>query len=133
MTDIESRLETYFDRVEQNIPTHRSDIGTLMERKNKYKIYYSRSYHGVGKFSNTDRCIDTNTKVDIIITLLEDNHIDLVEFRMRLNKLTVEEVGGLAFTNPAFQSGLDSRRREICRKSTIKQRLQKKHCEKYCK
>ena len=131
MTDMESRLETYFYRAENGMPTHRDDIGTMTERINKYKVYYSRCYHGAGKFINTNDCIDTRTKCDIILTLLEDGHIDLIEFRMRMNKLTIVEFSKRAFANPAFQSGLDSRRREISSKASVKHRLQKKHADKY--
>ena len=130
MTDFQSRLETYFERVERKIPTHRDDIGTLVERKNKYKLYYSRTYHGVGKFASTLHCIENSTKVDLLITLLEDNCIDIIEFRMRINNTMVLS-DGLAFINPAFENGLESRRRVVRRKSSVKQRLQAKHAEKY--
>ena len=126
MTHHESRLEVYYYRAQNNIPTHRSDIGTLTERINKYKVYYSRHYHGACKFINTDNCVDKSTKCDIILTLLEDGHIDLVEFRMRLDKLYIEECSEPSFANPAFQSGLESRRRGITKKAEIKYRLQKK-------
>ena len=131
MTNHASRLDTFFYRVEHNIPTHRSDIGTLAERKNKYKQYCSRSHLGVGKFINTQGCIDTYTKVDIILTLLEDGHIDHEEYRMRMNKLFIEDNSGLTFNNRAFQSGLESRRQVVIRKASVKQRLRKKLEDKY--
>ena len=133
MTDMESRIETYFDRVEQNIPTHRSDIGTLAERKNKYKLDYSRSYHGISKYANGTQCVDVNTKCDIITTLLEDGCITFEEFRMRMDKLTVETGSLKYFVNPAYQNGIESRRRAVGRKILVRERLQKKHDEKYSK
>ena len=132
MTDLTSRYDTYFYRVENNIPTHRDDIGTLAGRKNKLKLSYATSYRRQGKFANTNDCIDIAFKYDIMLTLLEDGHIDHEEFKMRMKKLSITNMG-LNFINPAFQSGLESRRRTIVRKSSVFDRLRKKHCEKYCK
>ena len=131
MTDMDSRMEQYFYRLDNNIPTHRTDIGTLGERKNKYKLDYSRSYHGISKYANGTQCIDVNTKCDIITTLLEDGCITFEEFRTRMDKLTVETGSLKYFVNPAYQSGIESRRRAIYRKILVRERLQKKHDEKY--
>lgn len=74
MTSLESRLGEYWNRRRQGIDTHRDDIGTLQERKNKYLLMdntYTRGHKEYLKF----KC-----KVDILLTLLEDGKISTARF-----------------------------------------------------
>ena len=92
MTSLESRLVEYHNRRRRGIDTHRDDIGTLLERKNKYLLMdntYSRGHNEFLKF----KC-----KIDIVLTLLEDGKITADRFNI--------EYG---ITQTDFQSKMDRR------------------------
>ena len=74
MTTLESRMVEYHKRCRQGIDTHRDDIGTLQERKNRYLLMYATYNRGQTIF------IKFKCKTDILLTLLEDGKISTNRF-----------------------------------------------------
>ena len=74
MTTLESRMVEYQKRLRQGIDTHRDDIGTLQERKNRYLLMYATYNRGQTIF------IKFKCKTDILLTLLEDGKISINRF-----------------------------------------------------
>ena len=74
MTSLESRLGEYWNRRRQGIDTHRDDIGTLLERKNKLMLMDNSYAEGHRAY------INFKSKIDILLTLLEDGKISTNRF-----------------------------------------------------
>ena len=74
MTSLESRLVEYHNRRRQGMDTHRDDIGTLQERKNKLMLMDNSYAEGHRAY------INFKSKIDILLTLLEDGKISINRF-----------------------------------------------------
>ena len=91
MTDFESRFCTYLKREQRGLDTHRDDIGTLQERKNKILIIigqrgsvYSKEYYSK-EYASTFLI-----KREILLTLLEDGGITFTDFDSRCKALIAQ-------------------------------------------
>lgn len=75
MTDCTSRLSVYNERMAAGINTHRDDIGTLQDRKNKRLLKVASYVKGNNHY------LEFVSRVDVVMTLLEDGNIGIVRFR----------------------------------------------------
>ena len=85
MSDFKSRYFTYFERMRCGLDTHRDDIGTLQERKNKILIRAGR--RGGAEYSSKEYARTFLIKQEILMTLVEDGGITHTDFHSRFRAL----------------------------------------------
>jgi tRNA A37 N6-isopentenylltransferase MiaA len=82
--DVSSRMAIYWERTMEGTDTHRDDIGTFEDRRNRRRVVCGRS-KTVGVYREADfkyRDID-----DLLITLLEDGKINIRQYIKRQRDL----------------------------------------------
>jgi len=122
MSDFRSRLTTYFTRSRNGLDTHRDDIGTLAERKNRILLKAAR-YNGT-EYSTKGYAINYLYKREILMTLLEDGSISLPEFAERSESLTIQNnVEDQRQLSKQFLNNFNSGVRRIDSRLNLKKRL----------
>jgi coproporphyrinogen III oxidase-like Fe-S oxidoreductase len=88
MSDYRSRLTTFVERRDKGLDTHRDDIGTLTERKNRILLKAARL--SGSEYSSKAYARNYLYRREILMTLLEDGAISIEEFDKRLDSLNIQ-------------------------------------------
>ena len=123
-----TRFEVFRNRIMAGEDTHRTDIGTLLERKNHIMSRpIAKGVSGKKKY----RAI--LFKLDLLTTLLEDHKISIDEFDVRYNETheilwkTLENREGIKTRNGTAENGVGKIRKKFAQKD----RLREIHAQRY--
>ena len=124
MTDFKSRYSTYFERLRCGLDTHRDDIGTLQERKNKILIKAGK--RGGTEYSSKEYARTFLIKREILMTLLEDGVITITDYNSRFKALIAQhQLDDQQQLSRAFNNNVQSATNPFKSKRRLIERLNK--------
>ena len=124
MSDFKSRYSTYAERSRRGLDTHRSDIGTLQERKNK--ILIKAGNRGGTEYSSKEYARTFLIKREILLTLLEDGVITLIDFHSRFKAIIAQhKLDDLQQLSRQFNNNVQSATNHFRAKRILIDRLNK--------
>jgi len=126
MTDLTSRLAVFYERTDAGIDTHRDDIGTLKERKNRRKAKVASYAKGNNHY------FEFVSRVDVVMTLLEDGNISNVRFNeeYRVAQITFQTKMDNGIVRSCQHNNEVKIQNHFKRKKTV-DRLRQLHAKKY--